>query len=348
MVTLANGFAARGHTVDLVLASAEGPYLKDVSPAVRLVDLRARRVSSSLPRLVCYLKREKPAALLSAMGHANVVAVAARVLARAPTRVVVSERNNFSASGGYSRSSRRRLTARLMRHLYRRADGVIAISVGVADDLATSIGLPRDCIDVVYNPALTEAVIRLSGEPCHHPWLQPGQPPVILAVGRLVPQKDFSTLIQAFARLRERHEARLLILGEGDLRRALEAKVSALDLNDAVALPGFTDNPFSHMRRASMFVLSSGWEGFGNVLVEAMACGTPVVSTDCPSGPAEILEHGKWGRLVPMGDVEALADAMVATLGETKHPDVASRAAQFNVDHAVLGYLEVMLRGSKG
>jgi glycosyltransferase involved in cell wall biosynthesis len=216
------------------------------------------------------------------------------------------------------------------------------VSVGVADDLAETIAFPRHRITVVYNPIVTAALIARSHETIAHPWLVPGAPPVILAVGRLTLPKDFPTLIRAFARLRAGRSARLVILGEGELRDELEALVAELGLTADVALPGFTDNPFSWMRRSALFVLSSAWEGLPTVLVEAMACGTPVVSTDCRSGPAEILEGGKWGRLAPVKDVEALAAAMATTLEETEHPDVAQRALDFGVDRAVDGYLQAV------
>jgi glycosyltransferase involved in cell wall biosynthesis len=343
MVTLANGFAERGYGVDLVLAKAEGPYLGEVAKEVRIVDLRASRVITSLPGLVRYLRRERPAALLSAMGHANVVAVTARGLARTPTRVVVSERSNFSISRVNATLRRARAMGIFMRWAYPRADGVVAVSGGVADDLAESIRIPRSAIGTVYNPVVTEDLSKRSLEVPDHPWLAAGEPPVVLGVGRLTAPKDFQGLIKAFAQVRQTRDARLLILGEGELRPDLEALVRQLGLGDSVALPGFSDNPFASMRRAALFVLSSAWEGLPNVLIQAMACGTPVVSTDCRSGPSEILENGKWGRLVPVGDVAALAEAIAATLDETEHPDVEARAAEFNVQKAVDGYLRVLL-----
>jgi glycosyltransferase involved in cell wall biosynthesis len=229
-----------------------------------------------------------------------------------------------------------------MRQTYHRADGVIAISCGVADDLAAAIDMPRDHIQVIYNPAFLPNVIENSKLALLHPWFAPHEPPVILAAGRLTAAKDFSTLIRAFARLHSVRAARLVILGEGEQRDKLEVLLKELDLASDVALPGFVDNPFAWMRRSALFVLSSAWEGFGNVLVEAMACGLPVVSTDCPSGPAEILENGRWGRLVPVGDVEALAAAMCATLDESEHPNVAARAAMFHSETAVEKYLKVL------
>jgi glycosyltransferase involved in cell wall biosynthesis len=346
MDLLANGLAGRGFAVDLVLASAQGPYLQDVAPAVRVVDLKARRVASSLPALVRYLRRERPVALLSALNHANVIALLARAAAGGETRVVVSEHSHCSMALRNAESRRGRMIGRFMRWTYPRADGVVAVSAGVADDLAQAIDLPRARIAVVYNPVVTPAVLEQSVAELHDPWFAAGEPPVILGAGRLTLQKDFPTLIRAFALLRRTRPARLLILGEGELRAELEALVGELRLAGDVRLPGFVDNPFAYMRRSDLFVLSSTWEGFGNVLVEAMACGTPVVSTDCPSGPAEVLEHGKWGRLVPVGDVEALADAMLATLDAPTRPDVAVRAAEFDVTSAVEAYLAAMWHGT--
>ncbi|ABE59067.1 glycosyltransferase [Chromohalobacter israelensis] len=339
MVTLANGFAARGVPVDLVVVAAEGAYLEDVSPRVRLVELGASRVLFSLPALVRYLRRERPHALLSALNHANIIALWARKLARTRTRLVVSERNTLSRDLSSDRFER--VVPWLMRLSYPTADAIVAVSGGVADDLAQTARLPRERIDVVYNP-INSNLPRLSEAPVVHPWLAEGEPPVIVAAGRLTVQKDFATLVEAFARVRRTHRARLVILGEGELRATLEARIEELGIAEDVALPGFVDNPYPWMRQASLFVLSSAWEGFCNVLAEAMACGTPVVSTDCPSGSAEILENGKWGRLVPVGDASALARAIAATLDDETHPDVRHRARSFDLHQALRGYLRAL------
>ena len=347
MVTLANSFAVRGLAIDLVLAKAEGAYLVEVAPSVRVVDLSACGVLASLPVLAGYLRREQPRAMLSAMNHANVIALLARRLAGVTTRLVVSEHANFSQSMTVEPSRRGRLMPWFMRGAYPWADGVVAVSAGVADDLARAIALPRESIKVIYNPVVGEQTLCLANAPLDHPWFAPGEPPVVLGVGRLTAQKDFDVLIRAFASVRKMRPARLMILGEGELRPELEALVRQLGIGADVALPGFQANPLAYMRRAALFVLSSRFEGLPTVLVEAMACGTPLVSTDCPSGPAEILEGGKWGRLAPVGDAQALAEAMLATLAETRHPDVAHRARDFGVDRAVDGYLRA-LHGDKG
>ncbi|MEO3432602.1 glycosyltransferase [Inquilinus sp. CAU 1745] len=350
MATLANGFAARGLSVDLVLANAEGPYLEDVDHhSVRVVDLQSRGVFFSLPGLVRYLRHEQPRVLFSALSHANVVAVWARGLAEIPTRLVISERANLSVTQQFSPGFRQWLVPRFMRAAYPRADRIVAVSAGVADDLAIAINLPRERISVVHNPIVTETLLRQSNEPLTHPWLAPDAPPLILAAGRLAPQKDFATLIHAFARLRSVRPARLMILGDGIMRDDLMTLAVELGAQKDVAMPGFVDNPFAWMRRSSLFVLSSAFEGLPGVLIQAMACDAPVVSTDCPSGPAEILENGRWGRLVPVGDVSAMAGAMAAALDDSAPPDVARRALDFGMDQAVDGYLDVMFgRGGYG
>lgn len=343
MATLANGFADRGLKVDLVLVRAEGPYLSEVSPGVRIVDLQSNRVLTSLPGLVRYLRRERPQAMLSALNHANVIAVVARMLAGVPVRLVVSERNNVSLSGSSSKNLRSRVVLHMMRWAYRKTDGVTAVSGGVADDLANAINLPRDRISVIFNPVVTPELIEKSRMPLKHPWLGEGKPPVILGVGRLTPQKDFVTLIRAFAQVRTVRNCRLVILGEGELRAELEQLVASLGVQDNVQLPGFADNPFAWMSRVRLFVLSSRWEGLPNVLIQAMACGTAVVSTDCPSGPDEILEGGKWGKLVPVGDVEALAEALSENLQVLDVVNSIERAMFFNVENAINAYLRLLM-----
>lgn len=345
MVTLANGFAERGYPIDLVLASAEGPYLKDVTSQVRVVDLRAGRVIKSLWPLARYMRRERPSALLSALNHANVVTMLARRVARVPVRLVVSEHSTPSAAASGTQPRRASVVHTAMRWLYPRADAIVAVSNGVADDLARFARLPRDRLTTIYNPIDIARVQQLADTPLDHPWFVPGQPPVVLGIGRLAEPKDFPTLLRAFARLRAVRPARLMILGEGELRDELETLAAELGLSaDAVTFPGFVDNPFAYLRRAALFVLSSRWEGLPGVLIEALACGAAVVATDCPSGPAEILEDGRWGRLVPVGDVERLAAAMAEVLSTPPErlPDVAQRALDFAPELAIDAYLSSM------
>jgi glycosyltransferase involved in cell wall biosynthesis len=348
MLALANAFASRGLEVDLVLAEATGEYMSEISPDVRLVDLKSGRVMTSLPALVRYLRRERPGVLLSAMSHANVVAVWARALAGTSTRVVVTEHINLSQFLRDNTGVSTRVVAWAMGPSYWRADGVIAVSNGVAASLAREVGYPIDRIQVIYNPMDLMRIQQRASESMDHPWFTPHEPPVILGVGRLMPQKDFPTLLRAFSILRKTHVARLVILGEGELRVELKSLAHQLGIEADVFMPGFVGNPFAYMARAQLFALSSRYEGLPTVLIEAMACGCPVVSTDCPSGPAEILEDGKWGRLVPVGDMEALADAMAATLDETGRRDAMIRASEFGLDIAIDNYLHVLFPDGKG
>jgi glycosyltransferase involved in cell wall biosynthesis len=316
MLNLARGIAAKGFATDLVLARAEGPYLTQVPETVRLMDLQASRVLFSLPALVRYLRREQPEAMLSALNYANVVALWARRLAGVPRRVVVSERNTFSHWKQKLPSPYRLLMSLLLKTFYPWADAIVAVSKGVADDLAQATGIPRERIQVIYNPVVTPELCAKAQAPLEHPWFEPGEPPVLLAVGRLTAQKGFSMLIEAFARVRQERLARLVILGEGEERPVLEALVRQLGLEQDVSMPGFVANPYAYMARASLFVLSSSWEGLPAVLIEAQYCGVPVVATDCPSGPREILEDGRYGQLVPVGDTSALAYAMQEILAD--------------------------------
>jgi glycosyltransferase involved in cell wall biosynthesis len=344
MVYLANGFAKRGFAVDLVLVKSEGPYLSLVSAQVRVIDLNCPRVLASLPSLIRYLKTEKPHAILSTLDHANVIAIIACALTRGSQKIAVRVANNISASKRHTKNIRLPLGAGLVRYTYNWADQVIAVSQGVAEDLVKSHNITHNQVTTIYNPAITPEILDKIQEPFNHPWFAPGKPPVILGVGRLTAQKDFTTLIRAFAQLNQHYSARLMILGEGEDRAQLESLVKSLDLEQHVSLPGFVDNPFPYMKQASVFVLSSCFEGMPNALLQAMACGTPVVSTDCPSGPREILEDGKWGKLLPVGDVEAMAEAILASLqGETQRPSREILESRFGLDTIIDQYLSILL-----
>lgn len=345
VVTLANTFSERGFAVDLVLATATGPYLTEVASLVNIVDLGRSRVITSLPGLVQYLRRRKPATLFSAMGHANLVALQARKLAGGNTWVVVSERYNALIVASQQNGLRQSVIQLLNRYLYRKADVIHAVSHGVAAASSKHLCLPIEKIKVVYSPVVTPRIMKLAQENIDLPWLIKDNRFLIVAVGRLTKLKDFSTLIRAFKLVRLKTNARLVIMGEGELRSDLERLIADQSLQQSVILPGFVDNPFAVMKQANLFVLSSISEGLPNALIQAMACGTPVISTDCPSGPAEILEGGKWGRLVPVGDVELLAQAILDTLIEKEHPDVASRAAYFSNERLADEYLRLLLPG---
>jgi glycosyltransferase involved in cell wall biosynthesis len=343
MLYLVRGIAERGYEVDLVLAQREGPYLSQVPENINVVDLKAGRVLTSLPALVRYLRRAKPAALLSAMNHSNIVALWAHRLARVRLRAVVSVHNTLSMEVKHL-NGRGRLIPYIVRWCYGWADGVVAVSRGVADDLSNTIGLPRERIRVIYNPVVVPELFQMAKEPVDHTWFRAGEPPVVLSVGRLTAAKDYPTLLRAFSLVTRARPVRLVIMGEGEERAGLEAMVRDLGLEDVVSLPGFAKNPYAYMSKAAVFVLSSAWEGFGNVLVEAMAVGTPVVATDCPNGPAEILENGKYGRLVPVGNAVALAEGILAALDGSTNAEVLKHRAkeEFSYDDIADQYLEIL------
>ena len=345
MVTLANAIAARGYSVDLVLASRQGPYLKDVAGNVRLVDLRAGRVIKALLPLARYLRQQRPEVVLSAMTHANVIALLARRLSHVAIRVLISERGLMSGECAIAQGVPAHVGYWLARRLYPAADGIGTVSRAAANDLANFLKLPIDRVHALNNPFDLDRIAGLAAESVPHPWFAHQQPPLLLAIGRLNEAKDFCTLIRAFAQLRQKRPARLMILGDGELRAPLEALIQECELTaEDIQMPGFVSNPFAYLSRAHLFVLSSRREGLPGVLIEAMACGTPVVSTNCLSGPDEILEGGRWGQLVPVGDVSALAQAITTTLNtpQEQRPNVRLRAQDFVQDQAVDAYLRFL------
>lgn len=344
MLNLAIGMAQQNVNVDLVLAAATGPYLKIVPPEVRLVDLKAGRVLSSLPALARYLREEKPVGIVSALDHANVVALWAWRLAGGQSRIAVCMQNTPTQDATHATSVLGRLTPLAMRFFYPWATGIVGVSQGVVDDFVKMTGI-RHKVRVIHNPVITPDLFKRAEEPVEHPWFQPGEPGVLLGVGRLTAQKNFPNLIRAFAEVRRQHPSRLVILGEGEDRPALEALVRELGLEAEVSLPGFVQNPYAYMKRAAVFVLSSDWEGLPTVLIEALALGTPVVATDCPSGPMEILQGGKLGHLVPMKNASALAQAIAATLSEPPKPVSEEAYAGYTQPVVVDQYLQ-LLRGN--
>lgn len=342
-VTLANAIVTEGFKVDIVLAEAVGTFISDVDPGIRIIDLKAGRVSRSIFGLVRYLRQERPDAMIAAMNHANVAAVIARMLSRSGIRLILVEHNTPSIEAANNRTLRSKIVYALMHWLYPQADAIVAVSNGVADSLATFARIDRKSITTIYNPFDIEGIRKRASEPIEHPWFAEGEPPVILGIGRLTEAKDFSTLIRAFAVLRKSTAARLMILGEGQDRTKLETLIKELGLsNDDVSLPGFVDNPYTYIGHCRAFVLSSKWEGLPSVLIEAIICGAPVISTDCPSGPKEILENGKWGRLVPVGDVCALAEAVKNTVDVSKRPQMETRASAFGFELSIKGYLQLL------
>lgn len=344
MVTLANALAERGYPVDMVLARAHGPYLPEVSSRVRIVDFGTRSAAIGMFRLARYLHAERPHTLLCTNLMSNVGAALVVRACRLPVRLVLNEGSTFSRALEEHRlhpSFAIRMAGKAAPRLYPLADVIIAVSRAAAEDLRRGLGSRPATITTIYNPVITDELLRQSREPADHPWFSETTP-VVLAVGRFHRAKDYPTLIRAFALVRARMPARLLILGEGEERPVVENLVAELEVQDAVSMPGFADNPYACMRQASVFVLSSIYEGLPSCLLEAMACGCPLVSTNCPSGPAEILADSTYGHLVPPGDPAKLADAICAVLEGGKKRIDPDWLKQFTLEPAVEKYIHVL------
>lgn len=340
---LARGFLDAGYRVDFILIKAKGSHLEQIPTGARVIRLNAKTSMLSLLPLVRYLRAERPAALLAAKDRAGRVALLARRLAGVPTRIVVRLGMNLSASlAGKSRLAKATRYYPI-RWLYPWADAIVTVSQGVADDIVQVSRLDPERVHVVANPTVTPELHRLAAEPLADDWFAAGGSPRVLAVGRLTAQKDFMTLLHAFAQLRRQRDGRLLILGEGPLRGRLEQELARLGLQDCVRLPGFSNNPYAYMAQADLFVLSSAFEGSPNVLKEALALGAPVAATDCPSGPREILQDGHYGPLVPVGDATALAEAMAAVLAAPPARERQTAAvADYTLAASTRAYLEVL------
>ena len=341
-VNLANSFIQRGYVVDMVLLSATGEFLADLLPGIRVVDMKVSRLRNALFPLMRYLHQTRPAALLACMWPLTVIALLARTLALVPTRVLVAEHTTWSRGEIASSSWGRWKVGNTMHYAFPGADGIVTVSNGAADDLARFANIDRNGITVIYNPVVGDAKPPASAPLAPAGWWT-GPHRKVLAVGTLKTIKDYATLLQAFARLRQQVDARLLILGEGECRPALEVQARQLGIEASVFMPGFVKDISSYYQQADLHVLSSTGEGLPTVIIEALAVGTPVVSTDCPSGPREILCHGQFGRLVPVGDAAALALAMSDSLAAT-HDTAAlkARAQDFSIDKAVDQYLDLL------
>ncbi len=346
-VKLANGFSERGYTVEVVLLSATGEFLVDLRPDIKIVDLKFNEIRwfqlpLILPLLIKYLRESRPEVILSLMWPLTVIVPLARFLARVHSRVVVSEHTTWSQGGCLKHWSFDWQVRTSMHLIFPHVDGIVIVSEAAADDLASFADLDRKRINVIYNPIVGEEALLVYDElPPVGWWTGPHRR--ILAVGSLSDQKDFGTLLQAFAVLQQRTDTRLLILGEGVCRHSLEEQCRKLGIEDNVFMPGFVKDPMPYYAHADLYVLSSKAEGLPTVLIEALAAGTPVVSTDCPSGPREILQGGKIGWLVPVGDSEALSKAMGESLSEKHDPSVLKQRAQdFSIKKALDKYEKLL------
>lgn len=340
---LAHGLAKQGHQIEFVLLCAEGVFLEEAAAAFNVVDLKVKHTRQALLPLARYLRQKRPDALIASMWPLTTCAAFASALARQGTRVLLVEHGTLSRQyrdWGLLHDLLLRSSLALGCRL---ADAVASVSRGAAEDLAKQAFFPPERVHVLHNPIPQRSLPATAAmADMQALWPATGGPKII-TVGSFKREKNHALLLQAFALLPGEINARLMILGEGALRPDMEAQARALGIDGRLAMPGFFTDPTPFYASADLFVLSSNYEGFGNVIVEALACGKPVVSTDCPSGPREILADGQFGRLVSVGDAHALASAMVETLQATHDPDaLKARAQEFSVEKAVGRYLELL------
>jgi glycosyltransferase involved in cell wall biosynthesis len=345
MFNLIQGFLNRGIKVDLVLDFLFYSPFENLLPAgATLIRLNATGTAQRLPKFARYLRSNRPDAVLSATHFANEIACVAKLITRSKARLVLSEHTNLSADIVDSPGAvRPRILALTTRWIYPLADAIVAVSDGVAADMCRVSGLPRRRVTTIYNPIDFNSLSAMASEPLHEPWFAPGEPPVILAIGRLEVQKNFPNLLRAFALVRQQTPARLIILGEGSERDRLTSLITEMGLNHDISLPGFVGNPAAYMAHSAVFAMSSSWEGMPVALIEALALGIPVVSTDCPSGPSEVLDHGKYGELVPMDDSPALAAAILNVLAGERKLVPQEWLARFDANTIADQYLQLML-----
>lgn len=341
MVFLANAFVEREIEITFLAGRAEGPCLVDLSPNVRLVDLGVSRFARAVPTLVRHFNRAAPDAVLSALTHANLVTLLAARFARKGPRIVVAEHNSIAMLANAGRGPKQMVKTALLRSLYPRADCITFVSHAMRSEFVELLGLAPERLETVYNPVSVQRLRKLASDGPGHPWLAHKEGKIVIAAGRLTEQKDFPTLLRAFAKVPQ--SVRLIIFGEGPDRANLEALRAELHLQERVSFPGFVANLPAELAASDLFVLSSRWEGLPGVLLEAMALDIPVVATDCPTGPKEILEGGRAGQLVPVGGVEELATAMRSALVQKAACPGSDVLARFAPDQIVEQYLSILL-----
>jgi glycosyltransferase involved in cell wall biosynthesis len=340
---LSRGFLERGVQVDLLAPRITGEHMENIPTGVNVIPLRTRHTYFALLPLARYLRREKPDALLAVKHRGIVTAVLAGIFACFRGRIVGNIHTTVSAGLAYSNILKRITYLSEMRVFYPLAHSIIGVSRGVADDIKDITELVDERIKTIHDPVVAPEIFEQGGQPLDHPWFSEEKIPVILGIGRLTKQKDFHTLIKAFTEVREIRQCRLVILGDGADLDSLRSLAREKGVEDDIDFPGFQKNPYAYLSRANLFVLSSRWEGFGMVLVEAMAFGIPVVSTDCPSGPREILVDGRYGPLVPVEDYKALAEAIIHSLDNPVPSSILKEAAEnYTIDRISERYLKIL------
>jgi glycosyltransferase involved in cell wall biosynthesis len=342
-INLAHAFLNDGYRVTFLVIKKSGEYISHLHPDLEIIELSENKVSKfktirSIPKIVSFIRNERPTAFFSALTINNIIAVIAIKISRAKCKLIVTEHSSFYWLNEIS-LVRAKIMKAGIKYLYRYADSVVAVSKGLADELISKFSVSKEKIVVIHNPLDINNIIDKSMQPINYDWFSSANKNII-SVGRLTEQKNFSLLLTAFKKVKSQvPNAFLIILGEGQLRESLWQKVTELEISDSVAMPGFLDNPFSVMSRSNIFVLSSKYEGFGNVLVEALACGSYVVSTDCPSGSSEIIKNESYGKLVPINSEEDMVKEIVFALNNRTNKNFSiERAKDFDVSKIFYSY----------
>ncbi len=350
VVNLVNNVDREKYTLSLVLGKPEGEFIKEINKNIPIINLNTSRSLGLFFKLIKYFKSEKPDIFVSAFPRINVICIAAKIFARVNTKIIITEHSVFSLLPVIAKTPARRLFARffmpiLSRFLYPKADSIVCVSRGIADDLAKIVDI-SDKIKIIYNPIINDKIYQLANESVDHPWFFDSKTPIIIAVGRLVECKNYPGLFKSFDLVIKSRLAHLVILGAGPEMKKLTALVQKMNLSQHISFFGFQKNPYKYVKKASVFVLSSLQEGFGNVIIEAMACGTPVVSVNCPTGPGEIIENMKNGILVPVNDEKNMASAILRILNDknlAKNFSIEGqkRAEFFSVKRSVQEYEKI-------
>jgi glycosyltransferase involved in cell wall biosynthesis len=348
MIELANGLARHKWPVQLLTMSADGPLAGSLSPRVEIVDLACGTYRKAVFALAHHYERVRPQIVLTSLYATGLAAIAAKIISAYKPKIVIGAHNSLrSKSTRPDNVKDKYLLLPLCRALFPSADAFVPVSQGVGKELQAILKLPDKKVRVIYNPVVSPQLLAQTGEPVDHPWLADPAArafKTLVSVGRLVEQKGFDVLVKAFARVSDGRDCRLIIVGDGPLRAELQTLADELGIGSQVDLVGVQDNPYKFVSRADLFVLSSRWEGLGNVLIEALACGCPVVATDCHYGPSEILRGGAYGRLAPVDDPDALASCILDALEShvfMHHNKVALRegALRFTAEHSVEKYM---------
>lgn len=340
-INLASEMMQQGYQIDLFLTMYQGNYLKDIPKEVKVIKGKGGALKSMVT-FANYIRDDKPDVIISSRDYLNLINILVTKLVRAKTKVIASVHVDYSGMPKQRQSYRIKALNFILKKLYPKADRIVAVSNGVAKDFSLRYNYPLDKIEVIYNPTYLEENYLIERKMKYETFFHT-ELPIVIGVGRLNDQKNFSLLIEAFEVVSKQIESKLIILGEGSNRPKLEKIIADKKLINNVFLPGFVPNPIDYIKKSNVFVMSSSWEGFGNVIIEAMGTGISVVTTDCPSGPAEILNNSKYGKLVPMNNKKEMANAIIEMIKNPLDPElVKTRAKNFSVSTIVDQYLNLI------